>query len=393
MRDSNGFPAYPIQVIRTEATEFSLQLAAYLTRTSKVAVAQGKKSQLFAEESSADVFFKKDPLTSAARNAAPIRIVANGTGLKFIQKQIQAYCTSACLLTSISSAVEATLIEPAKLCELPGKLAGAPGNKADRRKWASILSELLEDLARSPLGILDLSAHSDVREFIADQLQEDSRLMVSTLFHVANLKPLTGLRASMSAQMQLRGSMAAALIFWGGVLPELAVSPKLHGRLLLVLENLDVAEEDVARLHIANLPETDATELLLARAGEFGKPGFFGLTPLMKLSIQRKASEAENLLLKRRKVVAGGSGFGGGISNSLIGSATWMKLFGTAGPTFSTSHPKRRNRSRSNPSALNCSSNGLATSSARPPLWSRLALYGSPCCKLGYALISKQRTE
>ena len=54
-------------VVRAEATEFALQLAVHLTSKSQVMLFDAKHSQLFAEGSSADVFFGKDDLTRSAR--------------------------------------------------------------------------------------------------------------------------------------------------------------------------------------------------------------------------------------------------------------------------------------------------------------------------------------
>ena len=203
-------------VVRAEATEFALQLAVHLTSKSQVMLFDAKHSQLFAEGSSADVFFGKDDLTRSARTAAPLRFSADGAVLSFIHKTVQEHCAAAAVLRGLAHAAEGTLLGADTLRDMARRQLrdddARSGSKSERRQRAAVLRDFVEALVRSPLGQLDLEPESAVRDFLADRLLEDVRVVV-----------------------QLRAA-AAVLGQCGEDL--LVGQPELRGRLELALENL-----------------------------------------------------------------------------------------------------------------------------------------------------------
>ena len=62
---------------------------------------------------------------------------------------------------------------PTEVCRIAKSLAEQRGTQADRRQWASTLAELLESLACSTVGELDLEPESAVRDFMTDRLIQD----------------------------------------------------------------------------------------------------------------------------------------------------------------------------------------------------------------------------
>ena len=159
-------------VVRAEATEFALQLAVHLTSKSQVMLFDAKHSQLFAEGSSADVFFGKDDLTRSARAAAPLRFSADGAVLSFIHKTVQEHLTARALLQGVAEAVDDTQLNPAGLLKTLGDTSAAPSSTEARRRTAT-LRQFLRPVLASPLGQVDLGHESGVRDFLADKLVED----------------------------------------------------------------------------------------------------------------------------------------------------------------------------------------------------------------------------
>lgn len=163
------------EVLRMEAIEFALQLAAYLSGKSKVVISQGKRSTLFAAKRDTDIFFKEDELTKAARSAGPLKKVSSdGESVMFIHKTLQEYCAAVCVLRGITQAVEATLISPSELCDKVKVLAGdEQSTQAGSRQTATLLGELLESLTNSAFNKLALELETALLDFICDRLCED----------------------------------------------------------------------------------------------------------------------------------------------------------------------------------------------------------------------------
>ena len=63
-----------------------------------------------------------------------------------------------CSLRSITEAVEVTLLAPSELCNMATKLTEGQANPSERRQWGALLAELVEHVAHSTLGELDLEA-------------------------------------------------------------------------------------------------------------------------------------------------------------------------------------------------------------------------------------------
>ena len=74
-------------------------------------VSRVKRSELFAETSEEDRFFRDDELTHAARAAAPLRVAANGSTVSFIHKTLQEHFTATAIIRDLRDAVLATLMD------------------------------------------------------------------------------------------------------------------------------------------------------------------------------------------------------------------------------------------------------------------------------------------
>jgi hypothetical protein len=74
-----------------------------------------------------------------------------------------------------------TLIAPSELCNMATKLTEGQASPAERRHWVVVFAELLDHLAHSTLGDVDLEPEPAVRDFISDRLLEDVVLGLQVL--------------------------------------------------------------------------------------------------------------------------------------------------------------------------------------------------------------------